>query len=128
METPMRKFNDLISFSNNFKGNIKIYMFLKDCAFRSVFNAFQNGNLNEHEKQTIQTLYSNFQMEVGQNNWTFNSMQLNEYQSFLNEFYNNYNMNNADLNILILGKELTENLSYFGNYDDLTKRRLVAVN
>ena len=46
----MRKFNDLMSAANNSKGNLKIYMFLKDCAFRSVFNEFQSGQLSEQEK------------------------------------------------------------------------------
>ena len=120
----MRKFNDLMSAANNSKGNLKIYMFLKDCAFRSIFTVFQSGNLSEQEKQYVQNNYSQFQIEVGQYNWTFNSMTLNEYQQFLNEFYSKINFNIADLNTIILSKELTENISFFGNYDDLTKRRL----
>ena len=124
MESAIRKFNDLINISNNYKSNYKIYMFLKDCAFRSIFTVFQSGNLSEQEKQYVQNNYSQFQIEVGQYNWTFNSMTLNEYQQFLNEFYSKINFNIADLNIIILSKELTENLSFFGNYDDLTQRRL----
>ena len=124
MESAIRKFNDLINISNNYKSNYKIYMFLKDCAFRSIFTDFQKGNLSEQEKQYVQNNYSQFQIEVGQYNWTFNSMTLNEYQQFLNEFYSKINFNIADLNTIILSKELTENLSFFGNYDDLTKRRL----
>jgi hypothetical protein len=124
MESAIRKFNDLINISNNYKSNYKIYMFLKDCAFRSIFTDFQSGNLSEQEKQYVQNNYSQFQIEVGQYNWTFNSMTLNEYQQFLNEFYSKINFNIADLNTIILSKELTENLSFFGNYDDLTKRRL----
>ncbi len=124
MESAIKKFNDLINISNNYKSNYKIYMFLKDCAFRSIFTDFQSGNLSEQEKQYVQNNYSQFQIEVGQYNWTFNSMTLNEYQQFLNEFYSKINFNIADLNTIILSKELTENLSFFGNYDDLTKRRL----
>ena len=124
MESAIRKFNDLINISNNYKSNYKIYMFLKDCAFRSIFTVFQSGNLSEQEKQYVQNNYSQFQIEVGQYNWTFNSMTLNEYQQFLNEFYSKINFNIADLNTIILSKELTENLSFFGNYDDLTQRRL----
>ena len=124
MESAIRKFNDLINISNNYKSNYKIYMFLKDCAFRSIFTVFQSGNLSEQEKQYVQNNYSQFQIEVGQYNWTFNSMTLNEYQQFLNEFYSTINFNIADLNTIILSKELTENLSFFGNYDDLTQRRL----
>ena len=124
MESAIRKFNDLINISNNYKSNYKIYMFLKDCAFRSIFTVFQSGNLSEQEKQSVQNNYSQFQIEVGQYNWTFNSMTLNEYQQFLNEFYSKINFNIADLNTIILSKELTENLSFFGNYDDLTQRRL----
>jgi hypothetical protein len=124
MDSPMQKFNDLINYSNNCKGNIKLYMFLKDCAFRSVFNVFQNGNLNQQDKQNIQNLYSQFQSEVGQFNWNFKLMTLNEYQAFLNDFYSKFDFNNVDLNILLLAKELTENLSFFGNYDDLAQRRL----
>ena len=71
MDTPMKKFNDLINYSNNCKGNTKIYMFLKDCAFRSVFNFFQSGNVNPQDKQNIQNLYSQFQTEVSQFNWNF---------------------------------------------------------
>ena len=124
MESAIRKFNDLINISNNYKSNYKIYMFLKDCAFRSIFTVFQSGNLSEQEKQYVQNNYSQFQIEVGQYNWTFNSMTLNEYQQFLNEFYSKINFNIADLNTIILSKELTENLSFFGNYYDLTQRRL----
>ena len=124
MESAIRKFNDLINISNNYKSNYKIYMFLKDCAFRSIFTVFQSGNLSEQEKQYVQNNYSQFQIEVGQYNWTFNSMTLNEYQQFLNEFYSKINFNIADLNTIILSKELTENISFFGNYDDLTQRRL----
>ena len=124
MDTPMKKFNDLINFSNNCKGNTKIYMFLKDCAFRSVFNFFQSGNVNPQDKQNIQNLYSQFQTEVSQFNWNFKLMTLNEYQAFLNDFYSKFDFNNADLNILFLAKELTENLCFFGNYDDLAQRRL----
>jgi hypothetical protein len=124
MESAIRKFNDLINISNNYKSNYKIYMFLKDCAFRSIFTVFQSGNLSEQEKQYVQNNYSQFQIEVAQYNWTFNSMTLNEYQQFLNEFYSKINFNIADLNTIILSKELTENLSFFGNYDDLTQRRL----
>ena len=124
MDSPMKKFNDLINYSNNCKGNLKIYMFLKDCAFRSVFNVFQNGNLNQQDKQNIQNLYSQFQKEVGQYNWNFKLMTLNEYQAFLNDFYSKFDFNNADLNILFLAKDLTENLCFFGNFDDLSQRRL----
>ena len=48
----MRKFNDLMSAANNSKGILKIYRFLKDCAFRSVFKAFQNGQL-QNKKSNI---------------------------------------------------------------------------
>jgi hypothetical protein len=124
MESPMRKFNDLINAANNFKSNLKVYMFLKDCAFRSIFNFFQNGQLTQSEKQNIQNLYGQFQNEINQYNWKISIMPLNEYQQFLNEFYSKNNFESADINTLIMAKELTENLSIFGNYDDVTKRRL----
>ena len=120
----MRKFNDLMNAANNFKGNLKVYMFLKDCAFRSIFNFFQNGQLTQSEKQNIQNLYGQFQNEINQYNWKISIMPLNEYQQFLNEFYSKNNFESADINTLIMAKELTENLSIFGNYDDVTKRRL----
>ena len=120
----MRKFNDLINAANNFKSNLKVYMFLKDCAFRSIFNFFQSGQLSEPEKQNIQNLYGQFQNEINQYNWNINIMSLNEYQQFLNEFYSRYNFDTADINILIMAKELTENLQIFGNYDDVTRKRL----
>lgn len=41
--------------------------------------------------------YKIHEIEVRQNNWTFNWMQLNKCQLILNEFDNNYNMNNLDL-------------------------------
>ena len=41
---------NLMNAGNNSKGILKIYMFLKDCAFRSVFNEFQSGQLSEQEK------------------------------------------------------------------------------
>ena len=120
----MRKFNDLINAANNFKSNLKVYMFLKDCAFRSIFNFFQSGQLSEPEKQNIQNLYGQFQNEINQFKWNTNMMSLNEYQQFLNDFYSRYNFETVDVNLLIIAKELTENLSIFGNYDDVTKRRL----
>ena len=120
----MRKFNDLINAANNFKGNLKVYMFLKDCAFRSIFNFFQSGQLSEPEKQNIQNLYGQFQNETQQCNWNINIMSLNEYQQFLNEFYSRYNFDTVDINVLIMAKELTENLSIFGNYDEMTRKRL----
>ena len=36
---------NLMNAGNNSKGIFKIYMFLKDSAVRSVFKAFQNGQL-----------------------------------------------------------------------------------
>ena len=51
-------------------------------------------------------------------------MSLNEYQQFLNDFYSRYNFETVDVNLLIIAKELTENLSIFGNYDDVTRKRL----
>ena len=120
----MRKFNDLMSASNNSKGNLKIYMFLKDCAFRSVFNAFQSGQLSEQEKQYIKNLYPQFQMESNQYKWNIQIMQINEYQQFLTDYYKNYNFEIADINIIMMAKALTECLSFIGNYDETTKRRI----
>ena len=120
----MRKFNDLMSAANNSKGNLKIYMFLKDCAFRSVFNAFQSGQLSEQEKQYIKNLYPQFQMESNQYKWNIQIMQINEYQHFLNDYYKNYNFEIADINIILMAKALTECLSFIGNYDETTKRRI----
>ena len=120
----MRKFNDLMSAANNSKGNLKIYMFLKDCAFRSVFNAFQSGQLSEQEKQYIKNLYPQFQMESNQYQWNIQIMQINEYQHFLNDYYKNYNFEIADINIILMAKALTECLSFIGNYDETTKRRI----
>ena len=41
---------NLMNVGNNSKGILKIYIFLKDCAVRSVFKAFQSGQLSEQEK------------------------------------------------------------------------------
>jgi hypothetical protein len=124
MESPMKKFSDLINEANNCKGNLKIYMFLRDCAFRFVFNAFQNGQLTEQEKQYIKNLYPQFQMESAQYKWNIQIMKMNEYQQFLNDFYKNYNFETAEINIILMAKALTECLSFLGNYDETTKKRL----
>ena len=124
----MRKFNDLLNAANNCKGNLKLYMFLKNCAFNLVFNAVQNGQLSQQDKQYIQNIYPQFQMEVRQYNWNIQMMSLNEYHQFLNDFYQNYNFETADINIILMAKALTECLSFLANYDDTTQKRIDYFN
>ena len=63
-------------------------------------------------------------MESVQYKWNIQIMKMNEYQQFLNDFYKNYNFETAEINIILMAKALTECLSFLGNYDETTKKRL----
>ena len=120
----MKNFNNMMEFSNYFKNNFNIYMFLKECAFRKIHNDYMNNKLSSNDCKIIRNNYSQFEKEKKLKNWHFHSLPIKEYKIFLEDIYARLNINIANYDNLVLAKELTENISFYGNYDDLTIKRL----
>ncbi len=120
----MKNFNNMMEFSNFFKKNYNIYMFLRECAFRKIYNDYMNNILSTKDCNMIRNNYSIFEKEKKANNWHFHSLSIKEYKIFLEDIYVRLNINIANYDNLVLAKELTENLSFYGKYDDLTIKRL----
>jgi hypothetical protein len=119
-----KNFNNMMEFSNYFQKNYNIYMFLRECAFRKIYNDYMNNQLSTKDCNLIRNTYSKFEKEKKENNWHFHSVSIKTYKVFLEDIYVRLNINIANYDNLVLAKELTENLSFFGNYDDLTIKRL----
>ena len=124
-----QKYFDCLNSSEHYKNNKNLYLFLKDCAFRWIYNVMNNPNvINPNEKNMINQTYSQFQNESNQMNWNFNNMSLNEYSQFLEQFYNTVNFDSCDIQMSSIVKTLTENQKFFGNLNDLAQQRLNYIN
>ena len=96
-----------------------IYYFVKHCTFQRILNS--NGN--RFPNMDSQYMYNAFQMEINQAQWKLNNIQKQEYHQFLEEFFNK-----VDLETFEILKALTENMGIFGNFDQLTGKRIEYFN
>jgi hypothetical protein len=112
-------------FADNYKiAQPNIYFFLKDCGFQRIYKEYRNRFPNPE----CQNMCNTFQMEMQQARWHRQKMSKEEYKRFLEDFYKKMDFNAADLQTLELIKLLTENLGIFGNFDDLTNKRILYFN
>ena len=121
-----KKFYDLINAANANNNNVNIYMFIKDCAFRFVFEHM--NSIDENNKINIQSLYYNFQKECQQNNWNFYNFNPNEYLNFIENFYKKINFDSCQISMLHATRSLTEILSYINKLDNLAMQRIEYLN
>ena len=112
-------------FADSYKnGQPNIYFFLKDCGFKRILKA--NGNRFPNPES--QNMFNSFQTEKQQAQWQRQKMSKDEYRRFLEDFFKKMDFNTVDLETCELLKLLTENLGIFGNFDDLTNKRIVYFN
>ena len=123
MERALSKFYNLLDVANAYKGNLGLYLFLRDCAFRGIFETMSSNIVQEDVKQKVYQLYNEFQGEISQYQWNFFSMQKEIYSQFLEFFYSNINFDTADEKLLTVCLDILENLRFFGTYDDLALKR-----
>ena len=105
-------------------GQPNIYFFLKDCGFKRIYR--ESGN--RFPTPEVQNMFTQFQMEEQQQQWTPNKMSLAEYKMFLEDFFKKMDFNSVDLETCQTLKLMTENLGIFGPFDDLTNKRIVYFN
>ena len=123
MDRALIKFYNLLDVANAYNTNIPLYMFLRDCAFRNVYEAISSNLCKEEIKQNINKIYSEFQMEISQYQWNFFNMQKDLYMQFLEFFYSNINFDTADEKLLNVCLDIIDNLKFFGTFDDLSLKR-----
>ena len=81
--------------------------------------------LNQNEIQKLKQDFSVFEQEKKLNNWNIKSITSSEYKNFLEDVYKRLNIqNHPNLNNLIIAKQLTEVISFFGKYDQLSFQRI----
>lgn len=97
-----------------------IYMFLKDCAFKRMMNIVSQKSYPQNVTNQLANLYNQFQQEIQQFKWNFNSMKKERYSNFLNYYYKQYNFDTCSVEDLTTLKILTENFQYLGPVDNLT--------
>ena len=113
------RFADIYKMSNS-----NIYFFLKDCAIQRIYKA--NGN--RFPTQDSQTMCNTFQMEMQQAQWQRNRVSKADYQAYLEEIFKKVDFNSIDLESCEILKVLTENTGIFGNFDQLTAKRIDYFN
>lgn len=123
MERALIKFYNLLDVANAYKSNITLYMFLRDCAFRNIYDAISSNLCKEETKQNINKIYNEFQMEISQYQWNFFNMKKETYMQFLEFFYSNINFDTADERLLNVCLDIIDNLKFFGTFDDLSLKR-----
>ena len=85
--------------------------------------------LNQNEIQKLKQDFSEFEQEKKLNNWNIKSITSSEYKNFLEDVYKRLNIqNHPSLNNLIIAKQLTEVISFFGKYDQLSFQRINYFN
>ena len=108
-----------IKFADQYKiSKPNIYIFLKDCIFKRIYNASGNRFPNNE----IQNMFNTFQAEKQQ--WKVNNMQKNEYQQYLEQIFKSVDFKTLDLMSNEILKVITENVGIFGAYDNLTAQRI----
>ena len=120
-----RLFLQYIKFADSYK-NVQqnIYFFLKDLGFQRLIK--ENGN--RFPTPESQNMFNSFQMEMQRALWKRQNISIDEYKRFLEEFFKKMDFNNSDLETLKLTKLITENLGIFGNFDNLTSKRIQYLN
>ena len=125
----MEKINIYIKTAYYYKSNIKIYMFLKEVSFMKANIYLKKNLLNQNEIQKLKQDFSEFEQEKKLNNWNIKSITSSEYKNFLEDVYKRLNIqNHPSLNNLIIAKQLTEVISFFGKYDQLSFQRINYFN
>ena len=125
----MEKINVYIKTAYYYKSNIKIYMFLKEVSFMKANIYLKKNLLNQNEIQKLKQDFSEFEQEKKLNNWNIKSITSSEYKNFLEDVYKRLNIqNHPSLNNLIIAKQLTEVISFFGKYDQLSFQRINYFN
>ena len=123
MQRALSKFYNLPQVADPYKSNIRLYLFLRDCAIRGIFETTSSNLVQEETKQKVYQLYNQFQGEINQYQWNFFSMQREVYSQFLEFFYSKINFDTADEKLLTVCLDILENLRFFGTYDDLALKR-----
>ena len=112
-------------FADNYKmTHADTYFFIKDLLFQRILKA--NGN--RFPSQEIQNMYNSFQLEIQQSRWQRNSMSKNKYQNYLEDLFKKVDFKTIDLESCEILKVLTENIGIFGNFDELTRKRINYFN
>ena len=112
-------------FADNYKmTHVDTYFFIKDLLFQRILKA--NGN--RFPSQEIQNMYNSFQLEIQQSRWQRNSMSKNKYQNYLEDLFKKVDFKTIDLESCEILKVLTENIGIFGNFDELTRKRINYFN
>ena len=101
-----------------------IYYFVKHCTFQRLLKS--NGN--RFPNMDSQYMYNAFQMEINQAQWNLNNMQKPEYHQFLEEIFKKLDFNKVDLETCEILKALTEIMGVYGNFDQLTGKRIEYFN
>lgn len=123
MEIAQAKFDNLFRTAMSFKQHMNIYLFLKDCAFKTIFTAMQTYPYNPDEKIKIDHLFNSFQMEISQCNWSFFYMKKPDYQGFLEYYYNTIDYGSMDKNLFETARDVTEVIGLLGEIEELSQKR-----
>ena len=127
MDRALIKFNNFLDVANAYKTNNQLYMFLRDCAFRGIYEFISSNICVDDMKNHINQLYGEFQNEIAQYQWNFFTMQKETYNQFLEFFYSNINFDSASEKLLTVCIDLLDNQKYFGNFDNLSLQRSIIL-
>jgi hypothetical protein len=117
-------FKNFIEVATKHMNNLMVYFLLKNYAFKMVYSTLSSNNnaLNESEKLIFEQFNSEFQNEKHQNP-NMPLLTVDQYKSFLEEYFKNINFEQADLHTINICKDLTEVLAIYGPMDELYKKR-----
>ena len=127
MDRALIKFNNFLDVANAYKTNNQLYMFLRDCAFRGIYEFINSNICADDMKNHINQLYGEFQNEIAEYQWNFFTMQKETYNQFLAFFYSNINFDSASEKLLTVCIDLLDNQKYFGNFDNLYLQRSIIL-
>lgn len=127
MDRALIKFNNFLDVANAYKTNNQLYMFLRDCTFRGIYESISSNICGDEIKNHINQLYGEFQNEISQYQWNFFNMQKENYNQFLEFFYSNINFDSASEKLLTVCIDLIDNQKYFGTFDNLSLQRSIIL-
>jgi len=118
------KFKNLFDVANNFKDQQTFYFFLKNYAFNKTYNVLSKdySDMSLNDKQMLDYLLGEFQKEKISINPTDN-ISKQDYEAFLEFFYEGFDLDNSPPYILEVCRDLTEVLSVYGDFEYLWLQR-----
>jgi hypothetical protein len=124
MSRTLNQFKNYLEIANANMRNQNLYFFLKNYAFTKAYNSLHKDliDITDSDKKTFDYLLQEFNKEKQLFGFNAN-LTKEEYQNFLEIYYESIDFDTATLEIMEICKDLTEVIYFFGGADDLTKRR-----